>query len=302
MTVTVINIRGVKQAELFSNVFTLAKLLGIMAIAVVGVIWASKPLSSPGVLGPSQYSWTAALAGALVGIFWSYGGWHHASYLAGETQDPQKSVPRAMIIGAIVVTLMYVIANWAYVRLLGIDGMAGSSAVASDAISEVFTFGAVAVACLIAISTFGSKGIYTLSAPRIYHTMAVDGTFFPQFSRIHEKFKTPVFAILLQSGWAIILVLLWQTFESLITYVVFMDWLFMLLGALALFRFRHRLGKIEEYSVPFYPVTPLIFIIVSIIFLAITLLHKPEQALAGVALLAIGLPLYHFFKKMSNKN
>jgi APA family basic amino acid/polyamine antiporter len=295
--VTLINIRGVKQAEMFSNILTVSKLVGIMAIVVIGMLWSLEPVSFDSLIGTSDYTWAAALSGAMIGIFWSYGGWHHASYLAGETHQPQKNVPRAMILGTIIVSLMYVMANWAYLKLLGVEGMANSSAVASDAISRVFASGAVAIAILIAISTFGSKGIYTLSAPRIYHAMAKDGLFFPQFSQIHYKFKTPVFAILLQSIWAIFLVCLWQTFENLITYVVFMDWLFMLLAAMSIFVFRKKDGTLPSYKVPLYPVTPLVFIIVSCLFLIITLYHKPEQAVAGVVLLGLGIPLFILMKK-----
>ena len=209
---------------MFSNIFTIAKIIGIMAVGICGLLYSLHALNLETTLHKSTYSGFEAYAGAMVGIVWSFGGWHHASYLAGEAKDPARSVPRAMIRGVVVVTIMYLVANLAYLRLLGVDGMATSTAVASDALNGIFSFGALAIAVLIAISTFGSKGIYTLSAPRIYHAMAEDGVFFPQLARIHPVYKTPIFAILLQSGWAIVLVLLWQTFENLITYVVFMDW------------------------------------------------------------------------------
>ncbi|NND32562.1 MAG: amino acid permease, partial [Saprospiraceae bacterium] len=153
IVVTVINIRGVKQAETFSNIFTVTKLLGILAIAVCGLIWTVHHIEIGPVLGSTEYGPLAAYSGAMVGIVWSYGGWHHASYLAGEVKTPAKSVPAAMIMGAIVVTLMYLVANYAYLKLLGVEGMAASTAVASDAISQVVVWGALAIAILIAIST-----------------------------------------------------------------------------------------------------------------------------------------------------
>ena len=299
--VTVINIRGVKQAETFSNIFTLTKLLGIVAIAVCGLIWTVHQIDIQPVLGPSEYGPLAAYSGAMVGIVWSYGGWHHASYLAGEVKTPAKSVPAAMISGAIIVTLMYLIANYAYLKLLGVEGMASSTAVASDALSGVFGWGALAIAILIAISTFGTKGIYTLTAPRIYHAMAVDRVFFPQLAHIHKQFKTPVLAIVLQSSWAILLVLFWQTFENLITYVVFMDWVFMTMAALSIFYFRRKLGLIKDYNIPWYPLTPIVFIFISSTFLIITLIHQPEQAVAGLVLLILGVGVYHINKALVKK-
>lgn len=297
IVVTLINIRGVRHAELFSNVFTITKLLGILIVSVAGMIWATEALSWQPRFNMSENSFTAAFSGAMIGIVWSYGGWHHASYLAGEVKDPQHSVPKAMIIGAIVVTLMYVIANMAYLSLLGVEGMAESSAVASEALSGVFTSGALVIAVLIAISTFGTKGIYTLTAPRIYHAMARDGVFFHQLSQVHPKFRTPAFAILLQSGWAILLVIFWQTFENLITYVVFMDWVFMALATLSLFIFRFRLKEPEKYSVPWYPVIPLVFLVIATSFLMVTLYHQPEQAVAGLILVSIGTIVYHILRK-----
>lgn len=297
MVVTAINIRGVKHAEMFSSVFTVIKLVGIVIVAVAGLIWASEAVNWSGTFNRSSQSFTAAFSGAMIGIVWSYGGWHHASYIAGEAKNPQRSVPIAMIVGALIVTLMYVLANLAYLHLLGVEGMAESSAVASDALGQVFAPGAILVAILIAISTFGTKGIYTLTSPRIYHAMARDKVFFPALAKVHPQFKTPATAILFQSGWAIILVIFWRTFENLITYVVFMDWVFMLLATLSIFYFRRKLGKPSQYGVPLYPLVPLIFILISTAFLVVILFHQPSQAMAGLILVAIGTLVYFAFKK-----
>lgn len=296
IVVTLINIRGIKQAELFSNVFTISKIVGIVIIACVGIIWTKAEFNWQPTFNASDQTFTAAFAGAMIGIVWSFGGWHHASYMAGEVKSPQKSVPRAMVIGALVVTTMYLLANFAYIRLLGVQGMAESTAVASDALNRVFASGAILVAVLIAISTFGSKGIYTLTAPRIYYAMAVDGVFFKKLSEVHPKYETPIMAIILQSGWAILLVLFWQTFENLITYVVFMDWVFMALATISIFYFRKKFGKSEVYSTPLYPLTPIIFIVISVFFLVVTLIHQPAQAMAGILLLVAGTLTYYFIR------
>ena len=234
---------------------------------------------------------------ALIGVFWSYGGWHHASYLAGEAKDPMKVIPRAMIAGALVVMLVYLMTNAAYIRMLGVQGIADSKAVAADAIQLYFPQGALLVAILIAISTFGTAGIYTLTAPRIYYAMAKDRVFFSFLSKVHPRFRVPTNAILLQSIWAAILLLAWQTFENLITYVVFMDWIFMVLAAVSLFVFRYRLGKGGEgYRVSLYPIIPLIFILISVWFIAYTLMARPEQTWAGLGLVALGIPVYLIFR------
>jgi APA family basic amino acid/polyamine antiporter len=246
-----------------------------------------------------QFPVMSAFALAMIGVLWSYGGWHHASYVAAETKGATRIVPRAMILGALIVTATYVLANWAYLRLLPLETIASSQAVASEAMKNVLPAGAILITLLIAISTFGSIGIFTLTAPRIYYSMSRDGSFFKAISKLHPRHQTPVWAIAIQSGWAIVLLLLWTTFENLMTYVVFMDWVFMTLAAISVFYFRKKFAAIksEGFRTPFYPVIPLIFIGISIWFVIYTLIGKPEQAIAGIVLLTIGLPVYYFNRR-----
>lgn len=294
--VTVVNIQGVRNADRFSTLFTILKLVGILGILLTALLFlfSRKPNTMTSV-SSSDYAGWSAWAGAMIGIIWSYGGWHHASYVAGEAIAPEKSVPRAMIIGTLIVTLTYVAVNWAYLQLLGPKGMAASSAVASDAVMVHFALGAKCIALLIALSTFGTMGVYTLSAPRIYFAMAKDGVFLKSLARIHEKYQTPITAIVFQSAWAIILVLFWGTFESLITYVVFMDWVFMAFAVGAVFYYYQK--QKTAYRIPLYPLTPLFFIVVAVVFLVRILIDNPAQGWAGLLLLAVGAPVYYFFKR-----
>lgn len=297
VVVTVINIFGVKLGEYFAKIFTGLKLAGIFFIVAAGV-WFF--FSSDGI-SPSfsvRGFQSSSFALALVGVLWSYGGWHHASYLAGEAVNPERTVPRAMLLGTIVVVITYLLTNLSYLFLLPVEDIAGSSAVAADAVGVIFQKGGVFVALLIAISTFGTAGIYTLSAPRIYFAMANDGIFFKQLSKVHPRWKTPVNAIAAQSAWAILLLIFWSTFENLISYVVFMDILFMTLAGASIFIFRKKHpGANRPYRVFAYPLTPLIFITISVWFLAFTLAGKPAQAWAGIAMAAAGVLIYYFFKK-----
>ncbi|MDX1476767.1 MAG: amino acid permease [Saprospiraceae bacterium] len=295
--VTTINVLGVKLGEIFSSVFTTLKLIGIAMIVVIGIALGQAVSGEPSTVHDAPATTMGAFALAMIGVLWSFGGWHHASYLSAETRDAARIVPRAMIIGAVIVTITYVLANVAYLRLLPVEDMAASQAVAADALGAVVPTGGLIVTILIAVSTFGTIGIFTMSAPRIYYTMARDGRFFQLISRLHPKHATPVFAILLQSGWALILLIFWGTFESLIAYVVFMDWVFMILAAFSLFVFRRKLGSATSFRVPGYPVVPLIFIIISIWFVIYTSIGQPQQALWGTGLLVLGLPVYWLSQK-----
>ena len=210
-----------------------------------------------------------------------------------------------MIIAALVVTFIYISINIAYMYLLTPSQIASSSGVAADAVKSVVgNLGGGLIALAIFISTFGTAGIYTLTAPRIYFAMANDGIFFKQVSRIHPKYNTPYYAIIIQSTWAILLVFFWGTFENLISYVVFTDWIFFALAASTVFIFRRKLPNTQrEYKTLGYPITPLFFIAVAVWFVINTLIERPEQAIAGIIMLALGLPVYYYWKrKTASKN
>ncbi len=300
--VTGINILGVKLSSLFSSVMTILKVTGILAIVVIalfyGKAWAQNISITP------QGSQSVSFGLALIGVLWSYGGWHHASYVGGEVINAQKILPRALVAGALIVTVTYLAVNMGYMALLSIPEIAASKAIAADALLKVTATGGLLIAILIAVSTFGTAGIFTLSAPRIYYRMGADHVFFPWLADIHSQFGTPAKAVLLQSFWAVVLLLFWGTFENLSTYVVFMDWIFMTLAAAGLFLFRRRSGTVAPglYRVPFYPLTPLVFIGISLWFLISTLIGRPIQAVAGLILMGLGLPVYFFFKQAKKKH
>jgi basic amino acid/polyamine antiporter, APA family len=299
-----VNILGAKIGEIAINLFTGLKLLGIFMIIVLGLFFASGELNpAPAITTTKDFStapesmW-GAFAVAFIGVLWSYGGWQHASYLAGETPNPQRTVPRAMIIGAVVVTVVYILANIAYLNLLPIPVLATSKTVAAMATERVFAGGGKLIAAMIATSTLGTTIVYSLSAPRIYFAMARDGVFFKKLAEVHPRFATPAYAIGAQTVWAVFLLLFWGTFENLIEYVTFMDWIWLMLVGTTIFVFRKKLPQAERgYRTIGYPVTPIIFIAICIWFVAFTLFQKPVQAGAGILVILAGLVAYHLFKR-----
>ncbi len=300
LLLTTINVLGVKAGAIFSDVFTVLKIVGIAALVAVGFAFGSShttdfTLSAAGVPGGVG----AGLATAMVGVLWSTGGWQHATYASAEVRDPRRTLPLAMIAGTAAVSLIYILVNVAYMFLLTPQEIAASPRVAADAVSRVFGHaGGSAVSLVIFVSTFGVVGIYTLTAPRIYFAMASDGLFFRRVAEVHPRFRTPAFAIVAQSLWAVILILCWGTFENLISYVVFTDWIFFGLAAASVFIFRRRHPGAERISrVPLYPVTPTFFVAMSAWFVAVTLVQRPAQAWAGLGFLALGVPVYYYWKR-----
>jgi APA family basic amino acid/polyamine antiporter len=241
----------------------------------------------------------AAIATAMVGVLWSYGGWQHATYASAEVKNARSTVPLAMTIAAFAVTALYLAANVAYMFVLTPGEIAASPRVAADAMTRVLgPAGGTLISLAIFISTFGVVGIYTLTAPRIYFAMAGDGLFFRRVAEVHPRFQTPALSILAQSAWAALLILFWGTFENLISYVVFTDWIFFGLAGAAVIVFRIRMPTAERTApVPLYPLTPAFFAAVSAWFVLMTLRERPAQAWAGLAFLALGIPVYYYWKR-----
>lgn len=298
LILTAINYFGVKPGGIFADIFTLLKVLGIIGVIAAGFFLGS--MDSLSAAAPSQMppNLGGALAAAMVGVLWSYGGWQHATYLAGEATEPKRSIPFALILGTLLVSILYVLTNLAYLFLLPLDAIAASERVAADAVQNaVGPAGATLVSLAIFTSVFGTAGIYTMTAPRIYYAMARDGVFFKKVAEVHPKYKAPTFAILSQTAWAILLILS-GTFYELITYVAFTDWIFFALAGASVFLFRRRNPQAERpYRTLGYPLTPLFFVAVSTWFVLNTLTGAPAQALAGLGFLALGVPVYYLWKK-----
>ena len=304
--VSVINIFRVKLVEMFTSTFSIMKLLGIALIIFVGLFFGNyETMKINEVVSntKTESNFISAYGLALIGVLWSFGGWHHASFLSGEAKNANKNIPRAMIIGTMLVLIVYLLTNAAYMFLMTTTEMAQSESLASDALSKIIPVGGILIAIIILISTFGTALVGSLTGPRLYLAMANDGLFFRKLSQIHPKSNTPVNAIIAQGIWAIIILLLWGTFEAVITYVVFIDWIFFFLTAFIVLIFRvKRKDADRPYKTPLYPLTPIIFIIISFLFVVNTLVGNILYAGAGLVLLILGSPFYFYFKqKQKNK-
>ena len=301
VTVTVINIFRVKIVEMTTNTFSLLKLAGISIIIITGLFMGlSSNMFEGSEITHTQnegFNGVTAFGLAMIGVLWSFGGWHHTSFLAGEAKNSNRNIPRAMIYGTLIVLLVYILTNMAYMFLMPVGEIAQSESLAADAMASVLPVGGLLVAILIAVSTFGTALVDTLSGPRIYFAMANDGLFFKKLTKIHPKYNTPVNSIIAQSIWALIILFMWRTFEAVITYVTFIDWIFFFLTAVIVILFRMKRKDADRpFKTPLYPVVPLIFIITSFLFVLNTLAENILYAGSGLGLLLLGTPVYLFFK------
>ncbi|MCB9330988.1 MAG: amino acid permease [Lewinellaceae bacterium] len=301
LALTVINMLGVNVSQGLANVFTGLKLLAIGGIILAGFLFFDSANVNPDFSLRENIpdNLTTAMLTGLIGVLFSVGGWHHASYLAGEAIDAPRTVPRAMFLGVLIVLVMYLLVNLAYMFLLPLETIAKTPRVAGEAMATLAPWGGKAVAVAIAVSIFGTISIYTMSAPRIYFAMASDGIFFKQLAAVHPRWHTPVTAMLVQAFWAIAVLLFFRgLFDQIITFVTFMDIAFMGLAGAAVFMLRKKQPDADRPVRAWgYPFVPLVFVLISAAFAVNVLLERPAQALPGLGLLIIGVVVFFLFKK-----
>ena len=298
---TAINIIGVNISGLFAKVFTGLKLLAIAAIVLLGIIYFDSENTGHELIFnladvPDNLGTMMLLA--FVGVFFSFGGWHHATYLSAEIENPQKVVPRAMLLGTLTVTVTYLLIILAYSSLLPMDQIMVSDKLAGDAVGNVISGGGKLVTIGVSISIFGTIGIYTMTAPRIYYAMAKDKIFFNFLAKVHSRYRTPYVAMIFQCAWAVLLILILENFHNLMTFATFMDILFMALATSTIFFFRrNRLKEKPAYKLKWYPVIPIIYLLVTIGFVINTVIHIEGVPYLALLILLIGVPIYFLFKK-----
>ena len=299
--VTAVNYIGVKPGSRVLNVFVVLK---VAALAVL-ILFAWFQPAAPGWMSDARVDDTPSgfldFGAALIAILFAYGGWQVTNYVAEEIREPERNLPRALIIGTIAVVAIYLLVNVAYLRTLGLTGLAATSTPAAETAGRwLGARGEMFVAAAIAISTFGFLNLSVLAPSRVYYAMAADGAFFPALARLHSRFQTPVAAILLQSAWAIVLTLTGK-YGDLLDTVVFADWIFFGLTVAGLFVLRRRLGHQRSYRTPGYPWLPASFVLVAVVVVFSTIRQSPGRSAVGAGLLLAGIPIYYMFKKHNSR-
>lgn len=292
-----VNIVGLRWGALVQNVTTLAKYGGLMLIVLLALVMGLPqtgghftPAMPPGSITVSSFGL------ALVSVLWAYDGWGDLTKVGGEVADPQRTLPRAIIIGTLAIILIYVLANVAYLSVLTIDEVRGARLVAADVAQRLIgPIGVTFVSLTVLLSTFGSVNGSLLTGPRIFFAMADDGLFFRQVAKVHPTFKTPYVAIVLCAGIGIAFVLL-RSFEQLADIFVTASLVFYILSVGAIFRLRQRPDWNPPMRVPLYPLVPALFCAATL-FLLVNALLDPGQRWGTIGVLgivALGIPVYFF--------
>jgi len=331
MFLTWLNTRGIVTGKIVQNIFSSTKVIALVGFIIVGllvtkginslevnkeVFWqASKSVSGGTAVPIAGFALIAAIGAALVGSLFSADAWYNITYISGEVINPRRNIPLSLLFGTLLVSALYLLANFVYIRILplhgspdGIDVLsrgiqyATDDRVATSAMSVIVgQYAAVIMAIFIMISTFGCNHILILAGPRVYYAMAKDGLFFKKVGSLNKK-GVPAFALLVQGVWSVLLCLS-GTYGNLLDYVIFAVLLFFTLTILAIFILRVKRPDIPRpYKAFGYPVIPAIYILTTISIMVILLIYKPDYTFPGLGIVILGIPVYYLWKRLNKSS
>jgi APA family basic amino acid/polyamine antiporter len=328
---TWLNTRGIVTGKTVQNIFSSTKVIALLGFILLGLIvtkgigawqinkevfWqASRIGVNDQVIPIAGFALFAAVGTALVGSIFSADAWYNVTYISGEVINPKRVIPLSLLFGTVLVSVLYLLANFVYIRFLPLSGtrhgvdvlargiqFATDDRVATSAMSVVIgDYAAIVMAIFIMISTFGCNNGLILAGPRVYYAMARDGLFFKKVGKLNKK-GVPAFAIAVQGIWAIILCLS-GTYSDLLDYVVIAALIFYTITILAIFILRVKRPDIERpYKAFGYPVIPIFYIITTVTIMVILLIFKPDYTLPGIGLVILGVPVFYLWRKYNKNN
>jgi len=300
IVLTAVNIRSIKFAAWLQNITALTYLIAVLALVAAGFTlghgaWSHFSVSA----APGNPAITLTGAGvALIALFYTYDGWEFLSWVGGEVKNPRRNLPLGLIIGIVLVIVTYLLANALYLYALAPTELAHAETVADTAMAHLFSADVGrAVALFIALICFGASSVVVLGGARIYYSMARDGAFFKGLRQLHPRWHTPLASLLAQCVWVCVLILS-ARYEQLYTCFIFMMTLTYVLSVAAVLVLRRtQPDRARPYRCFGYPWLPLTYIVIATGFLLSTLLSRPLESAAGLALAALGIPLYLHWRR-----
>ena len=300
LTIAAINTRGIKLSARVMQALTILK-LGLLAFIIIwgfGFAHGSWTNFTPFVERHATDSLTVALAGALVVGFFSFAGWWDVTKIAGEVREPARTLPRALTLGILTITVVYILTSAVFLYLVPLahvpSGEEAATTFAAQVGNALFgNAGGQVFAGIVVVCVLGSLTAFIMAAPRVYYAMARDNLFIKSIATVHARYGTPVRAIILQAALASLLVAI-GTFEQILAYFFFVTVLFIALTVAAIFFFHHRKAEASTYRTLGYPLTPLFFLVLVAVLLFLLAAKNPTQAFLGVGVVLLGVPVYYF--------
>jgi APA family basic amino acid/polyamine antiporter len=298
---TWVNYGGVKKGGNLNNIFTSTKISGIVILIVLGLLYIS-PASSQHITGTGEQLkgviLFSAFFAAMLSALWAYNGWLDVTAVTGEVKNPKRNVPLAVITGVSIVIIIYVLTNYSYMHVLPLGRLAavGGNEIGAAVVAETLigNTGKTIIVALIMISVLGAVNAGILTFSRVYFRMAQQGFFFKKFSLVHPRHRTPHFSLVGATIWSSVLIIS-GTFDMLTNMVVFTNFLFFGLLAVALIKMKRK-GMIKVKTIG-YPAVQVVIILFSIALIINTFITQPKQSTLGACLILLGVPFYYYFRK-----
>ena len=306
VVLTWVNVRGVKRAAALQTALTILKTSALCGLILIGLTIGRNPAALTANFGGTfwpaggfHWSTLPVIGAAMVGSIAAADLWYQIGYAGGEIKNPERDIPVAMVRGALLVVILYFLANVAYLCILPGDAIANApqDRVGSTALQAVFGApGLYIMAAAVALSCFGCNAALILSAPRVYYAMARDGLFFQPAARLHPRYKTPTVALIAQAVWSSILCLS-GTYSQLLDYMVFASLLFYLFTVYCLFSLRvKRPDAPRPVKAVGYPLLPALYMGVIAMLCIDLLVKKPQYTWPGLVIVALGIPVYYLWR------
>lgn len=331
MVITYISTKGVEGGKLIQTVFTVAKFVALIGLIIGGFFFVKHSYFAENIAGglnatkavvneaTTQTTWESitgiallgGIAAAMVGSIFSSDAWNSVTFIAGEMKRPERNIPLSLFFGTLIVTLVYILANAMYLNVLPLNEIANApkDRVATAVAEKIFgqnnieygRYGAIFVAVMIMVSTFGCNNGLIISGARMLYTMAKDKLFLPQAATLNAN-KVPAFALWIQAAWACILALSGK-YGQLLDYVSFVVVIFYILTIAGVFILRIKQpNAIRPYKTFGYPIMPALYIVMGITFCGMLLKFKPEFTWPGLGIVALGIPIYYLINNKKRVN
>ena len=295
---------GVRQGTLMQNILTIMKIGALMGIIVLGAIFGEGNTAhfTP-LFDWSMITNSSLFAAAFIPAIFAYSGWNAVIYIAGEVKEPERNLPRALLLANVIVIALYLAINVVYIYAVPVTEMKGALRVSEVATTALFGYQTSAwITGIITVSILGALNVVTMLGPRIYYAMARDGVFFKGLTKVHPTFNTPINAIILQALWASFLILT-GTFGTLFTYVSVIITLFsaLTIGSVIVLRWKQPNLK-RPYKLWGYPIVPILFIVAHAWIVWGSLVENPWDSLRGVIIVSLGIPAYLIWQGRLSKS
>ena len=304
MLISALHCIGVRQGTVTQNILTVIKIGSLVGIILLGVFIGKGDTAhfSP-LFEWDKIAKSSVFASAFIPAIFAYSGWNAVIYIAGEVKDPDRNLPKALLMGNLIVIVLYLAINVVYIYGVPVTDMKGAARISEVATTALFGYPTSAwITALITVSILGALNVVTMLGPRIYYAMARDGVFFKRLSYIHPKFATPSNAIILQAAWSCLLILT-NTWGTLFTYVSVIITLFSAFTVGAVIVLRWKKPELRRpYKLWGYPIVPILFILAHLWIVWGSVVERPWESLLGLFIVCLGIPAYLIWQNRLKSN